>query len=148
MPPQRQFLSPAPCRLTALRHWCWEPWHSLQRMLPHCSHTLYKHTGRDSLCLQFSSLKPFSFRAFSIPGTCSEWDLGFFPLFLFVLTHLHAGLHKPVTLCFPTPCKGLCFEICWSSTPFTSLSPDTTHGCAWAKLSSDMKTAYYMREKK
>lgn len=64
--PRGSFCLQHPADLTALRHWCWEPRHLLQRMLPHCSHACYNHTGRDCLCLQFPSPKPFTFRAFSI----------------------------------------------------------------------------------
>lgn len=58
--PRGSFCLQHPADLTALRHWCWEPRHLLQRMLPHCSHACYNHTGRDCLCLQFPSPKPFT----------------------------------------------------------------------------------------
>lgn len=115
MPPQRQFLSPAPCRLTALRHWCWEPWHSLQRMLPHCSHTCYNHTGRDCLCLQFPNPKRFSFRACSI-----SWNLFWLGPWLFpplcsfgVSCCSHSPTHRPAQT---------------SSLSFFSLPPRTLQG--------------------
>lgn len=76
--PRGSFCLQHPADLTALRHWCWEPWHLLQRMLPHCSHACYNHTGRDCLCLQFPSPKPFTFRAFSI-----SWNLFWFGPWLF-----------------------------------------------------------------
>lgn len=76
MPPQRQFQ--APCKPSASRHQCWEPWHSLREGAACCS-----HTGR-CLCSQFSSLKAFSF---PFPRTCSDLFLGFFHHWSFGVSH-------------------------------------------------------------
>lgn len=118
MPPQRQFLLLAPCRLTASGHQCWEPWHSFTEDAASLQlGLLQSHRKRLSL-LTVPQPKSFFFQGlFHFPELVLTWSSIFsttIPLVFHILfSHLHGRQHQPVALCFSTACKCFSCEICW-----------------------------------